>query len=433
MRLDKITIRNYKSLRDVSFSPSPLSVLVGPNAAGKSNFADAIGFLSEVYSFGLETAIARKGGYENIALRRQRRSKAPIEFEVGITLETEETRRLLGGGLSRILKLPTKLVHSFSITTKGEGIKSPFKVKEESFCVLISVNPNNGKENFQEMLRLCRSSEGKIEKRIFDEALIKSLMSNRNEKTASRYIDYALREPAGRDFSSQDLFINQNNFGSNLSSLFSRAKIYQLSTTISRQPGVPTPNPILSSAGENLPALVDWLQRKHPKQWEIVASGMREVLPKLEEISVQYLHTKTLGLFFKEEGFGRSWSVEDVSDGTMNALAILVAAVDPRTELLVIEEPENSVHPWILRVILDRLREVSKSKNVILTSHSPTLVNRLKPEEVWIIYRDEGESRLRKLTEIDPHLEQGWENGEFQLAEFLDSGAIGQAVPGGIW
>jgi len=54
MRLKRLEIRNYKSLRDVVIEPTPLPVLVGPNAAGKSNFADALDFLGEVYRWDLE-------------------------------------------------------------------------------------------------------------------------------------------------------------------------------------------------------------------------------------------------------------------------------------------------------------------------------------------------------------------------------------------
>ncbi len=90
MFLKKLRIHNYKSLRNVCITPEPFAALIGPNASGKSNFADAVHFLSEVYKHGLETAIARKGGYENIAFRKQRRTTAPIEFEITIQLSGSE-------------------------------------------------------------------------------------------------------------------------------------------------------------------------------------------------------------------------------------------------------------------------------------------------------------------------------------------------------
>lgn len=85
MKLNYISIANYKSLRHVEFAHEGLSTLIGPNAAGKSTFADAIDFVSLVYRHGIEHAIAMKGGYENIAFRRQRRSKSAIMFEISVT------------------------------------------------------------------------------------------------------------------------------------------------------------------------------------------------------------------------------------------------------------------------------------------------------------------------------------------------------------
>lgn len=430
MQLGRLSIRNYKSLRDVTFSPSALSAVVGPNAAGKSNFADAIHFLSEVYEFGLETAVARKGGYENIAFRKQRRSKAAIEFEVRVNVANRK-EVVRPSFVKSSLTFPLEIIHRFSVTAKGSGIKAPFKIEDETLSVWSSKQSNGSKEVFKEFIKLSRNSDGEVNVDLIDNSLQEELWSV--GPTLERYIGDISKGFEGRTYKDQDLFAQQHFFGSILATFLSGAEVYQFSTHLSRQAGVPTPNPVLSSTGENLPALVDWLQRNHSKEWSIVESGMREILPALEEINVQYLHTKTLGLFFKENGFGRPWTVKDVSDGTMLSLAMLVAAVDPRSSLLVIEEPENSVHPWILRVILSRLRDVCVSKNVILTSHSPILVNRLKPEEVWLIYREDGESKLRRLTDLDPTLTESWENGEFQLAEYLDSGAIGQAVPGGVW
>ncbi len=70
MQITQLSINNYKSLRAIQIAPAELNVIVGANAAGKSNFADCLDFISEVYRHGLEVAVARKGGYENIAYRR---------------------------------------------------------------------------------------------------------------------------------------------------------------------------------------------------------------------------------------------------------------------------------------------------------------------------------------------------------------------------
>ena len=135
MFLKQLTIRNYKSLRSISFAPTPFSALIGPNAAGKSNFADSLHFLSEVYNHGLEVAISRKGGYENIAFRKQRRSKAPIEFEIVIEVQEKDREFFRFVPPSFRSQGSIRLCHKFSVAAKGVGIKAAFRVEEERFTI----------------------------------------------------------------------------------------------------------------------------------------------------------------------------------------------------------------------------------------------------------------------------------------------------------
>jgi predicted ATPase len=156
---------------------------------------------------------------------------------------------------------------------------------------------------------------------------------------------------------------------------------------------------------------------------------MKDIVPELEDISIIYLHTRTLGLSFKENGVGRPWSTEEVSDGTIRSLAMLVACFDPRVSGLVLEEPENSLHPWIIKEIVKHLRNLSDSKFVMVTTHSPVVLNSVRPNDVWIVYKRNGETHIRPLIELDPNVEGDWEKGKYRLFDFLESGAILEAVP----
>src|SRR4051812_31057073 len=80
MRIERISIQAYRSLYNVTFAPTQFTVLVGPNNSGKSNLVEALDFLGDVHQHGIEVAITRKGGFENIAHRRMRRTKRPIAF-----------------------------------------------------------------------------------------------------------------------------------------------------------------------------------------------------------------------------------------------------------------------------------------------------------------------------------------------------------------
>ena len=63
--------------------------------------------------------------------------------------------------------------------------------------------------------------------------------------------------------------------------------------------------------------------------------------------------------------------------------------VDPRGRLVIVEEPENAVHPWILRQFVDACRS-AKDKQTILTTHSPALISYVRPDEIVVVWRSKG-------------------------------------------
>jgi len=152
-------------------------------------------------------------------------------------------------------------------------------------------------------------------------------------------------------------------------------------------------------------------------------------MPSLEAIETDFTHTKTLGLFLREAGFKRPWSSEDISDGTIQAIALLAATFDPRIKILVIEEPENSVHPWAIRTFVEAFRLASEHKQIILTTHSPILIDQIRPEELWVVRRPGAETLIDPVLSLDPSLKDAWGQGKFTLSEYLDSGALPEAVP----
>ena len=90
---------------------------------------------------------------------------------------------------------------------------------------------------------------------------------------------------------------------------------------------------------------------------------------------------------------------------------------------------ENSIHPWALRQFIDSCRKASRDKQVILTTHSPILIDQLKPEELWVVRRPKAETIIDPILSLSPSLTDDWGAGLFTLSEYLDSGDIREAVP----
>jgi predicted ATPase len=424
-----LSVENYKSLRSVAVTPGPLSVVVGANGSGKSNLADCIDFVSEVYRHGLEVAVARKGGYENIAHRKQRRSKGAMTITLEAELLADDFKR--GRRAARTELPPLKIRHYFSFRAKGYSIRAEFAVERERIDIstqhadqwrVVATVRREGKQlTFESEHDLSATSDPSFTQeiqpygRLLDLSELKFFTERKQSVSDSELFAVAI----GRFVPSLTAF----------TTAVGAMRVFQISPTESREFGVPIPNPELGRFGSDLPAVVDMLSNKHRQAWSIVMESMKRILPGLENIEVDYTPARTLGLFFRETGIGRPWTVAEVSDGTIHTLALLVAIFDPRSTTLVIEEPENSVHPWIIRNILSACEEASKRKQILITTHSPIVMNHVRPENVLVIWRAQGESKLERLVNLDTSFRQLWADGKVATFDYLDSGALPQAIP----
>jgi len=193
---------------------------------------------------------------------------------------------------------------------------------------------------------------------------------------------------------------------------------------------VPSPNASLQRHGENLPAAADHLRRNDEEAWDLVETAMRLILPNLQAIDVRHTEDRRIAIHFRERGVSKAWHANEVSDGTIQALALFVALYDRRAPTLVVEEPENSVHFWILRQFVDLCRSLP-AKQIVVTTHSPVLLNYVEPTRVRLMSIHEGRSHIRPLLEIAPQLRDVVLNGELSLFDAYDSGVVAEALPRG--
>jgi predicted ATPase len=436
MRLHEVEIHNYKSLRNVFISPSPLSVLIGPNAAGKSNFCDALDFLGEAYRLGLEIAVARKGGYENLCYRRLRRSKAPIRFRIKFELTPEDWHGPPYFSPRALEKSNTIFEHAFELRAESQSIGAPFFVSLEELQIRYRRGsrgqpPEFGAGEEKLLFAYSRERQSIIE---LDTKGLQDLANVDHDSTISRFFTARMAPERFKENLPETEFLLPLVDRMILGVFpFQRAigslRVFQLSPRNCREAGVPTPNPEMDRFGGNLPAVIEYLKGAHQKRYETLLEIVRRVMPTLAGLETQYTHRKTLGLLVTEDGVGRPWAPEDISDGTIQTIALLAAVFDPRTFIVIIEEPENSVHPWAIRQFIEAARKAAETKQVILTTHSPVLIDKLRPEELWVVTRPKAETRVEPILSLDPALQSGWVAGDFTLSEYLDSGAIPQAVP----
>jgi predicted ATPase len=422
MRLEYVKISGYRSLYEVALRPGPLTVLTGPNNSGKTNFVEALDFLADAYRHSVEVAINRKGGIENIAYRRMRRTRRPISFEIDCIIPAAEATNVVRDfGLDdQDIQVPTvKLHHSFSIAPVSQTIETDFIIERE--LVELSHYGTSAPTRF---LTLRRVRDGVTVSALTRRAPARGMVFPYHRKD--------FRETWGTTIRSRDLMIDFafNPLIRKYVETQARTRLYQLVALQCRAPGVPTANAEVELHGENLPALVAYLRSKHPAAWNRIRMAMRRIAPSLIDVRTEFTPDRRLALQFVEEGVGRPWSSEDISDGTIQALALYGTLFDPRVSLLMVEEPENSTHPWIVRNFVDACRDV-KGKQIIVTTHSPALINYLEPKEVFMVWREEGRTHVEPLVAVDPDVQALWSSGKSTVFEMLDSGWLPQSVPDG--
>ncbi len=315
MRLTNLTVQNYKSLKNLTFTPSQMSVIVGANAAGKSNLADCIDFISEVYEHGLEVAVSRKGGYENIAFRRVRRSKKPIEISLCVELAMPDLRHYTRRSKRSDFKMMFE--HSFSFVARGYSIRADFEVVRERLIVKAWRD-----DTWAHVATIRRTSEKydvHFDPEFFPQDDGESRAAFGDEPFDLSILGY-IGGRSDQSLPSTELFTNTVGRVSFTIATFMQTiqslRVFQISPTESREFGVPTPQPELDRWGGNLPAVIDVMQKRNEHEWDLVMQSMRSILPELRTIEADYTPSRTLGLYFKERGTGKPWSVDEISDGT---------------------------------------------------------------------------------------------------------------------
>jgi predicted ATPase len=158
-----------------------------------------------------------------------------------------------------------------------------------------------------------------------------------------------------------------------------------------------------------------------PKAKRTVLEGLRDLSPGIEDFDVS-VKGGSVQVYLTEGDF--SIPATRMSDGTLRYLALLAILCDPEPpKLICIEEPELGLHPDLLPKLADKLVEASSRTQLIVTTHSDTLVDAMteRPTAVVVCEKHEGRTRMQRLRaeEITPFLTN------YRLGQLWTSGQIG--------
>ena len=384
-RIENLRVQNYRALQDLELKKiTPLTVFLGPNGSGKSTIFDVFAFLSECFTVGLRKAWDRRGRFKELRTRGQE-SSIIIELKYRETLASPLITYHLA--INEANNRPYVAEEWLQWRRGPQG--KPFRFldfKEGEGIVISGENPQEEDERIYERLDspefLAVSTLGQLAKHPRVSALRRFI--------TSWYLSYL----------TADNTRNQPEAGA---------------------------QERLSPTGDNLPNVIQYLKEDHPQRLESILQTLSRRIPRLEKVEASIMPNGQLLLQIKDAPFQSPILAKFASDGTLKMLAYLTILYDPSPPQLVgIEEPENHLHPRLLPELAEECRAATASTQLMVTTHSPFFVDGLKPEEVWVLYRDDNGFTQAKRTSamqgVKEFIQNGALLGQLWMEDYFDVG-----------
>lgn len=213
-------------------------------------------------------------------------------------------------------------------------------------------------------------------------------------------------------------------------------KVYSFDAKRIAQPTEINTKPELRQDGFGLANVLDDLSDQEPERWEGLNRELNRWLPEFDHITFERPSNSTK-IFQLRKALGHHrFSADDLSQGTLFAVALLTLAYLKKPPAIVcFEEPDHGIHPRLLQNIRDAMYRLAYPKDfaenrepvqVIATTHSPYLLDLYKehPEEIVIAHKDEQGGHFDRLSD-KPHITEILEGGGAPLGEIWFSGVLG--------
>lgn len=370
--LQRVRIRNYKSIGHCDVRLGSITALVGRNGSGKSNFLDALRFLVEGLQTSLDHAIKNRGGIDEV---RRRSTGHPRNFAIELEINVQP------------LQIAT---YGFEIAAKPRG---GFHVKTEKLRI---IKPDG-----------TRLAEYYLQ----DQQLIRKTVDALPPVPTDRlYLVTASGQPEFRDVYDALLAMG----------------FYNLNPEQMKEPQPPDAGELLRRDGSNIASVVARLADDRPEIKQRIKDYLQAIVPDILEFErVALAHRETLQFRQQVEGAAYPWRffAQSMSDGTLRALGILVSVMQlaNRTNpvrLIGIEEPETALHPAAAGALMDSLKEAASQTQVLLTTHSPDLLDQFDAvhDDLLVVQAKQGTT---EIAPVDPASLEAIKNHLYTAGELL--------------
>jgi predicted ATPase len=406
--INSIEVKGFRSLADVTLELGGLTVLIGRNNTGKTNLLDVLKFLSEAAQGKLSDAVQKRGGMRSLLFSRPDGTRGQeLSIEVGFV------------GVSCDVG-PLK---------NGKPWRYSFSLREQRETYAIAREEVAGVDLRGELKRRAAESAGVAVISLPPEAV--------GPAPAAAY-DAAELAVSQRQCLPEN---SPGQWGAWAAGPWARRCVvygYPILETgpeaAVRKPQVLRPETLVSPDGSNLASVLYTLQSagEHAAAYNDMCATLSAAFPEFEELRFPPEGGDgRILLRWREKGQKVGHSSFDLSDGTLSFLFLAALATAPGAPnppfVFCIDEPEVGLHPHAIRLVAEMLQAAAERTQLVVATHSPILVDGLKPEQVVIV--EKGEDPATQFRTLDQEDLKEWLK-EFSLGELWLTGHLGSRAWG---
>jgi predicted ATPase len=376
VRFGELSVKGFRRLSDIKLALHPLSVLIGANGTGKTSVLDALSLLANSAQAKLSSCVSDLSGLSSF-----------------LTYDKAEHLTL---GISMVLSSDERLEYTLKLSPRGVA----YTVEEEILSQQRGMEPFLHIVSHGPDIRYFEGEQRRLVRPTWDHSPLETSLSQ---------VPKMFKEP--------------EDFRKRLAS----STYYHVLQVEGRSP-VRLPQPIQPSLlpgqnGEELVPCLFYLRETHRDRFEAVEDALRAAFPRFERLEFPPVAAGTLALAWRESGYSKPLYMHQLSEGTLRFLWLTTLLQSPGlTAMTLLDEPEVSLHPELLNILADLLREASARTQIIVATHSDALIRFMEPSEVVVM--DSAEDGTTTIQRADQLNLDEWLK-EYSLAELWRTGRIG--------
>lgn len=394
MRIKSIEVKNFKSFRHVQLELSKFNVLIGPNAAGKSNFINIFRFFRDIIHDGLDNAISIQGGSDYLRNVKLRDKENYFSYKITITPDKDFKFERAKAGILYHLEI-FEVEYEFSLDINEEA--SEYEIISDRMTQrfrVYQVNPEDIEFIASSAFYINKSkTDFNIE---FDELVPEVKLTSEDLKHVF-FIGYEAliqnKKLLSRRKLASSLLIEMPLYFApyieNLKSDIERMSIYDFQPKLPKQATSFEGKAELEETGENLAIVLKKIMSGADKR-RMLYNLLNHIIPYIENIEVKKVLDQYLQIYLKETYSGdKDLPAFLLSDGTIFILTIIISLYFENKPFIIFDEAGRRIHPNLISKLTDMMEDASNYKQIIISTHNPQIVKNIKLEHLIFLSRDE--------------------------------------------